>query len=140
MNQLMQILSLGLVLLVVCQALEVSEDSDADRPSGLHLADDVGANSNEDSRFPGVMDEARLGRLQDEVRALKQWLAYVSHSTGELDKRYKPSGFLGSRGKRFIPGLESLLLARYYKDYSPVIADAEKFKRQPHLGFHGSRG
>lgn len=85
------------------------------QPSGLHLADDGGANGEEDSRFPGAMDDARLARLQDEVRALRQWLTYVSHSTGGMDKRYKPSGFLGSRGKRFIPGLESLLLARYYK-------------------------
>ncbi|CAG5115493.1 unnamed protein product, partial [Candidula unifasciata] len=81
-------------------------------PSNLHLTDKDG---DERSRFPGTMDDARLARLQEEARLLGQWLAEASHSTGELDKRFKPSGFLGSRGKRFIPGLESLLLARYYK-------------------------
>ena len=44
-----------------------------------------------------------------------------------VEKRYRPSGFMGSRGKRFtpgfmgsrgkrfMPGLESLLLAKYYR-------------------------
>ncbi|XP_055860496.1 uncharacterized protein LOC106054835 isoform X2 [Biomphalaria glabrata] len=57
----------------------------------------------------------------------------VDEGDSSLEKRYRPSGFQGSRGKRFIPGLQSLLLASYYQD-------AEKWKRQPHKGFHGTRG
>ncbi|GFS08944.1 tachykinin-2 [Elysia marginata] len=35
---------------------------------------------------------------------------------GEISKRRQgPRGFYASRGKRFIPGLESLLLAKYYQ-------------------------
>lgn len=62
-----------------------------------------------------------------------------SSSSRSMEKRYRPSGFMGSRGKRFMPGLESLLLAKYYRDFFSKRMDA-KWKRQPHYGFHGSRG
>ncbi|KAL8603119.1 hypothetical protein ACOMHN_046031 [Nucella lapillus] len=51
------------------------------------------------------------------------------------DKRFYPSGFTASRGKRYMPGLEALLLSQMYKKL-----DAEKWKRQSMLGFHASRG
>lgn len=50
-------------------------------------------------------------------------------------KRFDPSGFSGSRGKRFIPGLEALFLSQMYKKL-----DAEKWKRQSLRGFHAARG
>ncbi|XP_025082917.1 uncharacterized protein LOC112557335 isoform X2 [Pomacea canaliculata] len=50
-------------------------------------------------------------------------------------KRFDPSGFAGSRGKRYFPGLEALVLSHMYQKY------AEKWKRQPSLfGFQASRG
>nr|ARS01404.1 tachykinin 2 [Deroceras reticulatum] len=59
------------------------------------------------------------------------WLDHASQLAGHVDRRFQPSGFLGSRGKRPNPSVVSL--ARYYQD-------ASKRKRQPHTGFHGSRG
>ncbi|XP_076455917.1 uncharacterized protein LOC143290399 isoform X2 [Babylonia areolata] len=50
-------------------------------------------------------------------------------------KRFNPSGFSASRGKRYMSGLEALLLSQVYKKL-----DAEKWKRESMLGFHASRG
>ncbi|KAL8607998.1 hypothetical protein ACOMHN_023814 [Nucella lapillus] len=52
-----------------------------------------------------------------------------------LGKRFNPAGFTGSRGKRYLPGLEALFLSQMYKKL-----DAEKWKRQSLLGFHAARG
>ncbi|PVD36046.1 hypothetical protein C0Q70_03016 [Pomacea canaliculata] len=51
-------------------------------------------------------------------------------------KRFDPSGFAGSRGKRYFPGLEALVLSHMY----PKL-DAGKWKRQfSHFGFQAARG
>ncbi|XP_035827676.1 uncharacterized protein LOC101859590 [Aplysia californica] len=85
------------------------------------------------NRLPFVLDENLLLRLRNELAALRDHQLAASDQQGSgMEKKFKPSGFMGSRGKRFMPGLESLLLAKYYQD--------AKWKRQPHLGFHGSRG
>ncbi|GFO02647.1 tachykinin-2 [Plakobranchus ocellatus] len=65
----------------------------------------------------------------DNDRRSRQGLTAVNQVA---TKKGGPRGYIGSRGKRFMPGLESLLLAKYYQD-------AGKWKRQPHIGFHGSR-
>ncbi|RUS79060.1 hypothetical protein EGW08_013186 [Elysia chlorotica] len=69
---------------------------------------------------------ARAGRMQD--LSLRESFTKRGHG---------PRGFYASRGKRFVPGMEALLLARYYE---AIQKHAKKFKRQPHPGFHGSRG
>ena len=60
-----------------------------------------------DSRgFPeeeGLMEEARGDQG-----------AYLGGG-GMVAKRFDPSGFSGSRGKRYMPGLEALLLSQMYK-------------------------
>ncbi|CAG5123807.1 unnamed protein product [Candidula unifasciata] len=103
--------------------------------SGFHpSAEEVEENQERDASFRDALQHRHLVRLHGESPNLRDgWLSPVSHFAGEAEKRFRPSGFLGSRGKRLLPGLEPLLLARYYQD-------AEKWKRQPHLGFHGSRG
>jgi len=85
-----------------------------------------------------------LGLLARELHALRGSLQALPPSSqpapaaapapapAPAAKRYRPQGYFGSRGKRFMPGMASLILAKYYRD--------AKWKRQPHFGFHGSRG
>ncbi|CAL1536751.1 unnamed protein product [Lymnaea stagnalis] len=86
------------------------------------------------SRLRAVFYEDLLRRLRAEASELRgQGQADEFRTAGDVERRFRPSGFQASRGKRFSPALESLLLARYN-------LDAEKGKRQPHSGFHGTRG
>nr|ARS01403.1 tachykinin 1 [Deroceras reticulatum] len=138
MNNLLQALSLTLAVLMTCQAHAARfDDGYLDQAQSLHSlgeAPDQDVQEGNNKAAPSKkLQDSRLVRQWVDSAVLRNWLARVSHSTDEIYKRFKPSGFLGSRGKRFTPSLESLLLARYYQD-------AEKWKRQPHLGFHGSRG
>jgi len=80
----------------------------------------------EEKLLESVRDTLR-GRLMDRQMDPSDVIRAEEH------KRFRPQGYMASRGKRVVvPGLESLILAKYYKD--------NKWKRQPHLGFHGSRG
>lgn len=68
--------------------------------------------------YAGLLAQLRvaLARLRGEGQGLQL--------EEEIEKRLKPSGFQGSRGKRFIPGLEKLLLASYYQGEVQVRAAA----------------
>uniref|UniRef100_A0A0B6Z712 Corticotropin-releasing factor domain-containing protein n=1 Tax=Arion vulgaris TaxID=1028688 RepID=A0A0B6Z712_9EUPU len=136
MMTLTAILTVTLALIAICHARAARfESNHLFKASNLHpITEDNEGYDDKSFQFHTAQEEARLMRLKEEMLGFKHgMLAQATHLAGDVERRYQPSGYLGSRGKRFIPGLESLLLARYYQI-------AEKLKRQPHQGFHASRG
>ncbi|BFZ22350.1 hypothetical protein BsWGS_25389 [Bradybaena similaris] len=136
MTSLIPTLVVTFVLVAVCHARAASfESGNFVQTSGFHpMADNSDENQEALARFRDALENRQLAALNGESLDLTaDWVPHAPHFADHAEKRFKPSGFLGSRGKRLLPSLEPLLPARYYQD-------AEKWKRQPHQGFHGSRG
>lgn len=67
-------------------------------------------------RMYGGLSSAYAKRFQQGLLASRaERLPYSGGEGQQVAKRFDPSGFSGSRGKRYMPGLEALFLSQMYK-------------------------